>query len=193
MVYNIRPVFALFANIVCGVVLMKRGLVVGRFQPYHLGHHKALLNALKEVDEMIIVIGSPEKSFELSNPFTAGERIEMISNALKASKVFGKCHIVPVPNIKNNSLWVKRIESFCPDFDILYTNSSIVRELFLSSKHAVRSFISKCGDIEAKYIRVWLRNDIDINDSVPKSVNDYLAKIGARTRLKSLYEKEEKQ
>ena len=73
---------------------MKRGLFVGRFQPYHLGHHHALLNALKEVDEMVIVIGSSKESFQPENPFTAGERIEMASVALKEASVFEKCFFV---------------------------------------------------------------------------------------------------
>ena len=51
-----------------------RGLVVGRFQPYHSGHHQAVKRILKEVDELVIVIGSTQKSYEKENPFTAGGR-----------------------------------------------------------------------------------------------------------------------
>ena len=66
---------------------MKRGLIVGRFQPYHIGHHNAIKKILAKVDELIIVIGSAKQSHEQSNPFTAGERIEMISEALKAEGI----------------------------------------------------------------------------------------------------------
>lgn len=172
---------------------MRRGLVVGRFQPYHLGHHSGIMRTLRFFDEVVIVIGSPMKSFEIEkNPFTCGERIEMISGALKASRVFNRCHIVPVPDIQDNSLWVSRIESFCPKFDVVYTNNPLVAELFSVSGYSYRSFISGHKDIESKYVRAWIKRGIDIKDSVPKSVEEYLTKICAGGRFESLLEMEEK-
>jgi len=49
-----------------------RGLYIGRFQPYHLGHQAVLEKIAREMDEIIIVIGSAEASHTLENPFTAG-------------------------------------------------------------------------------------------------------------------------
>ncbi|RLF01945.1 MAG: nicotinamide-nucleotide adenylyltransferase, partial [Thermoprotei archaeon] len=57
---------------------MGRGLFVGRFQPFHLGHLKALRWILEREDEVIICIGSAQYSHSLRNPFTVGERVEMI-------------------------------------------------------------------------------------------------------------------
>ena len=51
------------------------GLLIGRFQPFHLGHLNAVEYALKNVDILWIVVGSADKSHEYRNPFTAGERI----------------------------------------------------------------------------------------------------------------------
>ena len=42
--------------------MTKRGLFVGRFQPFHLGHLDMVKYALTEVDELIIVIGSAQDS-----------------------------------------------------------------------------------------------------------------------------------
>ena len=78
---------------------MKRGLIVGRFQPYHTGHHNAIKKILGKVDELIIVIGSAKQSHEQKNPFTAGERIEMISEALRANGLYGKVYIIPVEDV----------------------------------------------------------------------------------------------
>jgi len=61
---------------------ISRGILVGRFQPFHLGHLSAVRDASREVDELVIVIGSSQKSHEFRNPFTAGERIEMIRETL---------------------------------------------------------------------------------------------------------------
>ncbi|MEM0023032.1 MAG: adenylyltransferase/cytidyltransferase family protein, partial [Archaeoglobaceae archaeon] len=48
-----------------------RALFIGRFQPYHLGHHEVVKKILEEVDELIIGIGSAQESHSLENPFTA--------------------------------------------------------------------------------------------------------------------------
>ena len=66
--------------------LVNRGLYVGRFQPFHLGHLRAIKAVLKEVDEIVIVIGSAQYSHNSNNPFTAGERLVMIRRALARSQ-----------------------------------------------------------------------------------------------------------
>ncbi|MEM3079801.1 MAG: adenylyltransferase/cytidyltransferase family protein, partial [Thermoproteota archaeon] len=54
--------------------MSSRGLFIGRFQPFHLGHLKAVEYIINRVDEVIIGIGSAQYSHTLENPFTAGER-----------------------------------------------------------------------------------------------------------------------
>ncbi|MCR4335374.1 MAG: nicotinamide-nucleotide adenylyltransferase [archaeon] len=172
---------------------MKRGLFVGRFQPYHTGHHQALLNGLKKVDEMIIVIGSSKESFQPENPFTAGERIEMISEALKESKIYEKCFIIPVEDIKEYALWTQRIKSFCPNFDIVFSNNPLVKELFEADGYKVEKMVSDNGHIDSTKVRKKILNKKSLSDVLPKSVETYLKKINAQKRIKSILEDEIKQ
>ena len=67
--------------------MVKRGVFVGRFQPFHLGHLKAVKDILGEVDELVIVVGSSQYSHEIDNPFTTGERITMIKRALEEEEI----------------------------------------------------------------------------------------------------------
>jgi nicotinamide-nucleotide adenylyltransferase len=67
--------------------MVQRGLFVGRFQPFQNGHLQAVKDALEEVDELIIVVGSAQYSHRLNDPFTAGERLTMIHAALEEAKV----------------------------------------------------------------------------------------------------------
>ena len=55
---------------------MKRGLFIGRFQPFHLGHLKDIKRAIQEVDELVIGVGSSNEECTKENPFTVEERIE---------------------------------------------------------------------------------------------------------------------
>jgi len=50
------------------------GLLIGRFQPFHLGHLEALKFASSKVDNLWLGLGSSNKSIEKSNPFSAEER-----------------------------------------------------------------------------------------------------------------------
>ena len=59
-----------------------RGLLIGRMQPVHNGHIQIIEKTLNFVDEVVIGIGSAQLSHELKDPFTAGERIMMMTQAL---------------------------------------------------------------------------------------------------------------
>ena len=111
--------------------LVTRGLYVGRFQPFHLGHLGAVKAVLKEIDELAIVIGSAQYSHNLNNPFTAGERLVMISYALQEAKVNpSKLWIVPVPDVHLHMLWVSAVEGYTPKFNVCYSNEPLTTEAF---------------------------------------------------------------
>ncbi len=80
---------------------MKRGLYIGRFQPFHKGHLYSLKWCSDKVDELIIAVGSSDKSFELRNPFTAGERIEIIRENIttEIKEKRDKIILIPVPDV----------------------------------------------------------------------------------------------
>lgn len=57
---------------------MKNGVLIGRFQPFHLGHAHLLSTALSENDHVYVVVGSSNRHASVKNPFTFTERKEMI-------------------------------------------------------------------------------------------------------------------
>ena len=62
---------------------MKKGLVLGRFQPFHFGHLELIKDIIKDEIEPLICIGSAQHSHTDENPFTAEERKEMIETIMK--------------------------------------------------------------------------------------------------------------
>ncbi|WP_456369330.1 nicotinamide-nucleotide adenylyltransferase [Geoglobus sp.] len=117
-----------------------RAFFIGRFQPYHLGHHEVLREIFSEVDEVVIGIGSAQESHTIENPFTAGERVMMVDRAV--AELIGesgkKVYIIPLEDVYRNSLWVSHVVSMTPYFDVVYSNNPLVIRLFREAGYEVR-------------------------------------------------------
>jgi nicotinamide-nucleotide adenylyltransferase len=168
--------------------LVNRGLYVGRFQPFHLGHLGAIKEVLKEADELIIVIGSAQYSHNANNPFTAGERLVMIRQALEEAKVdYSKLWVVPVPDMNLHMLWVSTVEGYTPRFSVCYSNEPLTRRLFKEAGYKVKSiqFFDR-----KRYMSTIVRQKMLEGDSwtelVPKTVTDFIKKIDGVNRLRDL-------
>lgn len=61
--------------------MQRVGVLLGRFQPFHKGHLFLVNEALKQVDSLLIVLGSSQESRTVKNPWTVDERIAMIRAA----------------------------------------------------------------------------------------------------------------
>ena len=110
---------------------MLRALYVGRFQPPHTGHLEAIKYAMKKADELVIVIGSAEKSHSLDNPFTAGERLRMVRASLDELGIDpSKYYLITVPDAAMHSVWVSQVLSYTPPFDAVYSNEPLTSRLF---------------------------------------------------------------
>ena len=93
--------------------MVKRGVFVGRFQPFHNGHLEVIKKIVDEVDELVIIVGSSQYSHRLDNPFTAGERITMIRKALEEEGIqLSRIWIIPVPDVHQHALWVSQIVGY---------------------------------------------------------------------------------
>ena len=171
---------------------MRRGLFVGRFQPPHLGHIHAIRSALEDCDELIIVIGSAQYSHTLDNPFTAGERIEMLRNALIEEGInLLRIFLIPVPDVGEHSIWVSKIKSFCPSFNIIYTNNPLVRRLFQEEGFEVKPVeLYQRNHEMGTRIREKMIKGEDWENLVPKSVADYIKKINGLERLREVTQKD---
>lgn len=105
-----------------------RGLLVGRMQPFHRGHLQVIKRILREVDELIICVGSAQLSHSTRDPFTAGERVMMLTKALSENGIpASRYYIIPVQDIECNALWVAHIKMLTPPFDRVYSGNPLSR------------------------------------------------------------------
>ena len=54
------------------------GLIVGRFQHFHIGHKSLVENAYKLCDRVLILVGSSQEAGTLRNPYLPSTRIDVI-------------------------------------------------------------------------------------------------------------------
>lgn len=170
------------------VLMVKRGLFVGRFQPFHLGHLNAIRDVLKEVDELVIVIGSAQYSHNLDDPFTAGERLVMVRKALEEAGIdYARIWVVPVPDVHLHMMWVSAVEGYTPKFDVVYSNEPLTRRLFIEARYEVKSIrFHKRKVYSSTEIRERLLKGESWEELVPKSVAEFIKEIDGVNRLRDL-------
>jgi nicotinamide-nucleotide adenylyltransferase len=162
-----------------------RGLYIGRFQPYHLGHEAVIRKIAEEVDEVVIVVGSAQESHTPENPFTAGERMDMIYAAL--GEMRRRCYVMPLQDIKRNAVWVSHIKSMAPRFDVVYSNNPLVAELFTEAGIEVRrSPMYQRSLYSGTVIRRLMLEGGDWRSLVPKAVASVIDEIGGALRLRDI-------
>ncbi len=161
---------------------MKRGLYVGRFQPFHNGH-KAVIDGLSEsVDELIIGIGSAQMSHDIRHPFTAGERVLMIQRVLADSKI--PVYIIPLEDIKRNALWVSHVVSMVPPFDVVYTSNPLVIRLFEEAGFSVESPpMYQRQELSGTAIRQKMLEGDDWKQFVPEAAALVIEAVGGVARI----------
>jgi len=162
----------------------RTALFIGRFQPFHLGHLSVIQEISPKYEKIIVAIGSAEENYLPNNPFTAGERFEMIRATLKAENFdLAKIAIMPVRNINNYALWVRHVELILPRFDVVYTGSSIVKRLFENDGKYEIQKVSKKINLNATTVRQQILNSEKWENLVHPVVFEYIESINGEKRI----------
>ena len=162
------------------------GLLIGRFQPFHLGHLDAVLFGLARTENLFICIGSSNKSNERKNPFSAEERREMIVTSIEPS-IADRIKIFDVPDVGDHEKWTFEIDKTVPKYDIVFTNDEFTRTLFEKREISVISVILKDREkFSGTSIRNLITYDRNWRDLVPQGTRNVLDNINAKERLQNL-------
>lgn len=105
---------------------MVKAAFLGRFQPFHLGHHKVIESYREEFEELVVVIGSSNESRTEKNPLTAEEREEIIRVC------FPDIDIKYIEDEEKteggNKKWIEKLDQKL-DADVLISQNELVQEL----------------------------------------------------------------
>lgn len=162
------------------------GLLIGRFQPFHLGHLDAIHFALSKVDKLWVGLGSSNKPIQKNNPFSAQERMKMILDSVDES-VKRRISIYFIPDLENHIKWIEMIDTIVPEFDIVFTNDELTRHLYSKRNVQVLSIpFIKRDVLSGTNIRDRIISDQKWDDLVPKGTRNFLMEINVKDRLKIL-------
>ena len=156
------------------------GLFIGRFQPFHKGHLAAAKFALSRVNQLVIVVGSAQKSHEPKNPFTAGERIMMIKESLDADSEADvrRILIIPVPDSDVHSLWTHQVNMLVPKYEVVFANDLFTLMLFREQGiKAIEAPLYRREEMRATEIRKRMAAEENWEDLVPKPVSKVIKEI----------------
>ncbi len=164
---------------------MKKGLILGRFQPLHLGHLNVIHEVVKKKLVPIICIGSSQKGNTLNNPFTNQERKDMIQTVMDRLDV--KYKIYEIPDINNNEKYVSHLEKFVPEFDVVYSGNSLVQRLFREAGHSVviPKFVNR-EVWEGSAIRQAMLEGDEWESAVPPQIVDIVHILNGTERLRNM-------
>ena len=162
------------------------GLLIGRFQPFHLGHLDAVLFGLSRAENLFICIGSSNKSNERKNPFSAEERREMITLSIEPS-ITDRIKIFDIPDVGDHEKWTFEIDKIVPKYDVVFTNDEFTKTLFEKRKISVISVVLKDREkFSGTNIRNLITYDRNWRDLVPQGTRNVLDNINAKERLQNL-------
>lgn len=105
------------------------GLLIGRFQPFHLGHLHAVRYCLSRSKGLWMGIGSSNRAPDGRNPFSAAERREMIESSLDA-EALQRIRIFDIPDLDDHVRWAENVERIVPPFGIVFSNDETTRHVY---------------------------------------------------------------
>ncbi len=162
------------------------GFLIGRFQPFHLGHLEAVNFALSKVEQLYVGIGSSNKRNEPRNPFTVQERKQMILSSLDEN-ILKRVSIYEIPDLDDHSKWTESIDEIIPKYDLVFSNDDFTHNLYEKKGKKIISVVLKSrNNLSGTNIRSLIQTDGDWKDLVPNGTKNVLLKIDAKNRLENL-------
>jgi nicotinamide-nucleotide adenylyltransferase len=170
------------------MVVMTNALFVGRFQPLHLGHLRAVEEILRHNDHVIIIIGSARQHDTKENPFSLHERTGMIRDSLRARGIrdfeIGSLH-----DYNDDKLWTGALKK-AYEFDAVYSQNPWTLECFKRNGVRVkRHMLYQKRKYSGVNIRKMIAEGKEWRDLVPPEVRDSILKVKGEERIRRLFQK----
>jgi nicotinamide-nucleotide adenylyltransferase len=150
--------------------------MVARWRPVHLGQAAVLSALCDRAEQAFIGIGSANR-YNLRNPFTAKETMEMIHLTLDGRHNYT---LLPINDLDDGPRWRKMILDIFGPLDLFVTENPYVTSLLAEDYKIVRpvSLIAEENKIpiNGTMVRRAMAEGDDWREMVPAAVADFLIK-----------------
>ena len=112
-------------------------LLIGRFQPPHLGHIYLIKRALKNAQRLIIGIGSANIIND-DNPLDYETRKTLLKEIISKEKIYDQViDIIPINDYYNDRLWLDNIKKQVKSFDLVVGNNDWTNNILSQAGYSV--------------------------------------------------------
>jgi bifunctional NMN adenylyltransferase/nudix hydrolase len=173
---------------------LKIAFLIGRFQPFHLGHKYLVDLGLEKAEKVVVLVGSSNIARSIKNPWTYAERKEMILAAYPN----GNVAVEPCPDVKgNDDIWLSNVHAAVAKHSdtsrvgiigFAKDQSSYYLKLFPDAVQILAT--EGYGTLSATHLREAYLKDAPIfpRDLVPTEIYSYLVTFYRTPEFKHLLE-----
>lgn len=156
--------------------------MIARWKPVHLGHAAVLQALFETADQVVIGIGSSNK-YDAQNPFTAQESREMIELVLCGKRY----EILEIPDLGHGPRWREMVKTMLGPLDLFVTANGYVKSLLENDYRVVHpaSLTKERIPIEATMVRRAIARNENWQALVPAKIARYLESNGLIERLRA--------
>ena len=149
------------------------GLVIGRFQPFHLGHKYLIEKALQICNKIIIGIGSSNIT-DKNNPYGFKTRKKFIDEFIEKSNLKPRISkIISIEDVPDDGDWLNLLLKKTGRVDVEIGDNEWTNGIFENAGiPVIRVGHYKRKTLEGAKIRHNMNNNLDWEDRVP----DFLVK-----------------
>ena len=158
----------------------------GRFQPFHNGHAAVLEHAAATHTRVVVAISNAHISHTASDPFTGGERLQMIDLHCRTIGIIEQVVTLPIPVDDEPTTWVATIKAVSPPFDSVYTRSAWTSSLFAYWGIPTVTDVLNGHTISATTVRELIATGGQWTEHVPPATAHVLRSIGGLDRVRQL-------
>lgn len=158
--------------------------MIARWKPVHLGHAAVLEALMENADEVLVGIGSSNR-YDLRNPFTAEESEAMIRLVLGDRPSYT---VVQVPDLGHGPRWRAMVTGLLGPLDLFVTANEYVRDLMQEVYrvvHPVRLLPpERRVRLDATTVRKAMARGEEWKEMVPRPVATFIEAQGLDRRFR---------
>ena len=115
-------------------------LLIGRFQPFHLGHLYLLKKTLQVADKVVVGIGSAS-IFDENNPIDYETRKNIIKAVFYKEKIEERLlKIIPLEDFFDDRKWLENVKRQVGKFDLVVSNNDWTNSIIAKAGFKVKRF-----------------------------------------------------